>query len=116
MVNAPSRGPGLQLAAAGLAALAAAVGAPAEAAWRSRSYEQRIADIDLIMNRFYRGETMKEAHGRANALVGDFNDMIDRKNAELDRAKAGLDADGIASMVFAALGREGNALAAARQS
>jgi 1-deoxy-D-xylulose-5-phosphate synthase len=42
--------------------------------------------------------------------------FIDQDKPEAMYAKAGLDADGIASMVFAALGREGNALAAARQS
>jgi len=42
--------------------------------------------------------------------------FIDQDKPEAMYAKAGLDADGIASMVFAALGREGNDLAAARQS
>jgi 1-deoxy-D-xylulose-5-phosphate synthase len=42
--------------------------------------------------------------------------FIDQDKPEAMYAKAGLDADGIASMVFAALGREGDALAAARQS
>jgi 1-deoxy-D-xylulose-5-phosphate synthase len=42
--------------------------------------------------------------------------FIDQDKPEAMYAKAGLDADGIASMVFAVLGREGNALAAARQS
>jgi 1-deoxy-D-xylulose-5-phosphate synthase len=42
--------------------------------------------------------------------------FIDQDKPEAMYGKAGLDADGITSMVFAALGRGGNELAAARQS
>jgi len=58
---------------------------------RMREYEKRLDDLEKILERYYRGESLDDAHTRVNDLVDEFNEHIEMKNAELDRAKAVLD-------------------------
>jgi clan AA aspartic protease (TIGR02281 family) len=54
-------------------------------------FQPRLAAVETVMQRFYRGESLEAAHRRVNALVDRFNALVDQRNAELEAAQAQTD-------------------------
>jgi len=72
------------LALAVLPSLVAQVPVPAP-------YQGRLAALESVLDRFYRGESLAAGHARVNALVDAFNAQVKQGDADLQAAKAQVD-------------------------
>ena len=53
--------------------------------------DDRLASVESILDHFYRGETPEAGHRRVGAMVDAFNAQVQRRNADLDAARAQAD-------------------------
>ncbi|MGA2080217.1 MAG: retropepsin-like aspartic protease [Holophaga sp.] len=65
--------------------------APALLAQGAGPFQPRVAAVDVVMERFYRGESLEAAGRRVNALVDRFNAKVKARNEELDGLHAEAD-------------------------
>jgi hypothetical protein len=57
----------------------------------ARVYNERIAEFETIMDRFYRGESMDEVRKKVNSLVDGYNKLVGASNREVAAAEKKLD-------------------------
>ncbi len=57
----------------------------------ARIYNERIAEFETIVDRFYRGESMDEVRKKVNSLVDRFNTLVGTRNREVAAAEKKLD-------------------------
>jgi len=57
-------------------------------AQEARAFETRIKDAEMVVERYYRGETLEKARRRVNLQVDDFNARVTGWKARLEKAKA----------------------------
>jgi len=93
-------------------AAALAGSAPAQVPDRN-GLPARLAEVETVMDRYYRGETPEAGHRRVNALVDDFNAQVERRNAEQDQVLAAVERErAAAGALGAALEAQDRALGA----
>jgi hypothetical protein len=54
-------------------------------------FQPRLAAVETVMERFYRGESLEAGHQRVNAMVDRFNAKVQKRNEDLAAAKAQTD-------------------------
>ncbi len=57
----------------------------------TRIYNERITDLETIMDRFYRGESIDEVRNKVNSLVDGYNKLVGTTNGEVSAAEKKLD-------------------------
>jgi clan AA aspartic protease (TIGR02281 family) len=55
------------------------------------AFQPRLAAVETVMERFYRGENLEAGHQRVNALVERFNAQVEQRNTQLEAARAEAD-------------------------
>ena len=56
-----------------------------------KSYDAEIAELEAVMERFYRGESIEDAQKRLNALVEEHNALVEATNREIKAAQERLE-------------------------